>query len=247
MSKSTKDSHLPTVMDFPLMIKSRELLPFTEDTDPWNGLNKIYDHLALDFVYEDPLKVLRFLDNHDTERVIQQDIDSLQNWKQAITLLLTAPGIPQLYYGTELLMSGTREGGDGMIRKDMPGGFAGDKTDAFTRGGRTALQNEAFDYISSVCKWRKGSKAAAEGKMKHFMPDNGVYLYERKAGDDSFIVVMNGRDIENKTDMKRYAEIIPVGKRYRDVLTGEEIVLRGNGEDSFTFKPRETRILEPAD
>lgn len=238
------DTNLPTVMDFPLMIKSADLAPFVADTDPWNGLNKIYDHLALDYVYADPLKVLRFLDNHDTERVIQQDIDSLQNWKQALTLLLTAPGIPQLYYGTELLMSGTRKGGDGMIRKDMPGGFAGDTVNAFLRSGRTPLQNEAYDYIAAINKWRKGSKAAAEGKMTHFMPDNGLYLYERRAGDDSFVVIMNGRDIPLDLDMTRYSEIIPEGKTYRDVITNEEIILRpASGRKSFL--PRETRILIP--
>lgn len=244
LSKANGDTHLPTVMDFPLMIKSADLAPFTADTDPWNGLNKIYDHLALDYVYSDPLKVLRFLDNHDTERVIQNDIDSLDHWKQAITLLLTAPGIPQIYYGTELLMSGTRKGGDGMVRKDVPGGFPGDKTNAFTKEGRTKLQNEAYDYISAVNKWREGSKAAAEGKMKHFMPDNGLYVYERRAGDDSFIVVMNGRDKENEVDMSRYAEIIPEGKVYRDVVTGEIIELRPSGSKNRVFTPRETRILQ---
>lgn len=239
-------SNLPTVMDFPLMIKSADLAPFKADTDPWNGLNKIYDHLALDYVYDDPLKVLRFLDNHDTERVIQHDIDSLQNWKQAITLLLTIPGIPQIYYGTELLMSGTREGGDGMIRKDMPGGFPGDKVNAFTREGRTSIQNEAFDYMSALNKWRKGSKAAATGKMKHFMPDNGLYLYERNSGDDSFIVVMNGRDKEIEIDMSRYAEIIPENMEYLDVITGETITLRPAGNETIKFSPRETRILSPS-
>ncbi len=241
---SGKDTNLPTVMDFPLMLKVADLAPFKADTDPWNGLNKIYDHLALDFVYESPLRVLRFLDNHDTERVIQTDIDSLQQWKQAITLLLTVPGIPQIYYGTELLMSGTREGGDGMIRKDVPGGFPGDTTNAFTKEGRTQLQNEAYDYIAAINKWRKGNEAAAKGGMKHFMPDNGLYLYERRASDDAFVAVMNGRDIPIDVDMTRYQEVIPEGAEYRDVLTGEKIVLRQAGSDTHHFEPRETRILE---
>lgn len=243
LSKAAGDTNLPTVMDFPFMIKSADLAPYKEDTDPWNGLNKLYDHFALDYVYADPLKVLRFLDNHDTERVIQSDIDSLGSWKQAVTMLLTVPGIPQIYYGTELLMSGTRKGGDGNVRKDVPGGFPGDTVNSFTRAGRTPLQNEAYDYIAALNAWRKGSKAAAEGKMKHFMPDNGLYLYERKAGDDSFVVVMNGRDKANAVDMSRYAEIIPEGQKYRDVVTGETVVLRPeNGV--YEFAPRETRVLE---
>lgn len=239
------DTKLKNVMDFPLMTMVENLAPFTADTDPWNGLNKIYDHFALDFVFADPNYVLRFLDNHDTDRVIKSEIENLDSWKQAIAMLLTVPGIPQLYYGTELLMSGTREGGDGNIRKDMPGGFPGDTVNVFTREGRTPLQNEAFDYIAAVNKWRKGNTAAADGKFKHFMPTNGVYLYERANDKDAYVVVMNGKDSENKVEMTRYAESIPLGQKYRDVITGETIVLRPSDTDVYIFAPRETRILEP--
>lgn len=238
------DSNLPTVMDFPLMIKSRDMAPFREDTDPWHGLNSIYDHLALDYIYADPLKVLRFLDNHDTERFIQTMPDSLAQWKQAITLLLTAPGIPQLYYGTELLMSGTREGGDGMVRKDMPGGFPGDTVSVFTSAGRTPMQREAYDFISRLAGWRKGSRAVAEGSMLHFMPDNGAYLYVRRAGGDEVVVVLNGRDVPNEVDMSRYASAIPTGQRYSDVLTGEEVTLRPVS-DTLMLAPRQIYVLQP--
>lgn len=243
-SKIGFDTNLPVVMDFPYMIKSRNLEPYKEQTDPWNGLNKIYDHLALDYVYADPMKVLRFLDNHDTERMIQSPVDSLGAWKQAVTLLLTVPGIPQLYYGTELLMSGTREGGDGNVRRDVPGGFPGDSVNEFVASGRSDLQNEAFDYLAAVNKWRRHSKAVAEGGMKHFMPVNGLYLLQRKAGDDEAIVVLNGVDSENDVDMTRYTEIIPIGRRFRDVVSGEVITLI---PETFKrkFQPRETRILVP--
>ncbi len=238
------DSRLPVVMDFPLMIKSRELKPFTEETDPWNGLNKLYDHLALDYLYKDPLSVLRFLDNHDTERVILETPETLASWKQAILFLLTIPGIPQLYYGTELLMSGDRKEGDGNVRRDMPGGFPGDIVSVFSREGRSALQNEAFDYISAINRWRRQSKAIAEGDMKHFMPDNGIYLYTRRVPGEEIIIVLNGKDEPNNVDMSRYSEIIGKGTRYRDVLTGEEIVLRP-GDDNFTFSPRAALLLQP--
>ena len=239
------DTGLPVVMDFPLMIKSKDMAPFRENTDSWNGLNKIYDHLALDYVYPDPNSVLRFLDNHDTERFILTVPDSLAQWKQAIAMLLTVPGIPQLYYGTELLMAGDRSGGDGAIRRDMPGGFPGDTVNAFTREGRTELQNEAFDWIAAINKWRKGSKALT-GSMKHFMPTNGIYLYQRLSpdGQDEAIVVMNGQDNSQEVDMTRYLEIIPEGRKYRDVVTGETIELIPQSKKR-TFLPRETRILQP--
>ena len=239
-----EDTNLQVVMDFPLMIKSRGLAPYFEETDPWNGLNKIYDQIALDYVYPDPLNVLRFLDNHDTERVLLTLPDSLDQWKQAITVLLTIPGIPQLYYGTEVLMHGTREGGDGNVRKDMPGGFAGDTTTVFTREGRSALENEAVDYISALNHFRKTSGAIAKGGMKHFIPNNGIYLYQRANGDDKVVVMMNGRDEANEVDMERYQEIIPVGAKYKDVITGEIITVRPES-GKYNFAPRETRVLVP--
>lgn len=243
-SKRNPDTNLPVVMDFPFMIKCRDMAPFKAKTDPWNGLNTIYDHLALDYVYPDPMNVLRFLDNHDTERFILTEPETLGQWKQALTVLLTVPGIPQLYYGTELLMHGTREGGDGNVRKDMPGGFPGDKVNVFSREGRTELQNEAFDFISRLCGWRRGSKAIGEGGMKHFMPTNGVYLYERRSGDDVAVIMLNGTDETNDVDMTRYLEIIPEGKSYTDILTGERIVPVTQNR-RYSFKPREIRILVP--
>ena len=243
LSLKGEDTRLPVIMDFPLMIKSRNLGPYTEETDPWNGLNKIYDHLALDFIYPNPLQMLRFLDNHDTERVLLEVPENLDSWKQAITIILTVPGIPQIYYGTELLMAGDRRPGDGNVRRDMPGGFPGDTVNAFTRDGRTDLQNEAYDFMSKLLHWRKGSEAIAKGSMKHFMPTNGVYLYQRKYGDDEVIIGLNGISKDNEVDMSRYAEIIPAGSRYKDILTGEEVELLTD-DNKFRFAPREIRVLQ---
>lgn len=105
-------------MDFLISINGHKY--FDEETDPWNGLNHLYDHLAMDFLYPDPQKVLTFLDNHDTDRFLLAEPDSLGSWKQAVTFLLTSRGIPQLYYGTELLMNGSKEGSDGYVRRDFP-------------------------------------------------------------------------------------------------------------------------------
>lgn len=236
------DTRLPVIMDFPLMIAVRDMEPFREDTDPWNGLNKIYDHMALDYVYADPMKVLRFLDNHDTERFILNEPENLDRWKQAVAMLLTIPGIPQLYYGTELLMAGDRKPGDGNVRRDIPGGFPGDTRNEFIRSGRSDLQNEAYDYISRLCTWRKGSEAVATGGMKHFMPTNGVYLYTRGGDDAPVVVMLYGRDEDDYIDMSRYAEVIVPGEVYEDVVTGERVVpVPENGVRPF--KARETRVL----
>ncbi|MDE6511197.1 MAG: cyclomaltodextrinase C-terminal domain-containing protein, partial [Muribaculaceae bacterium] len=219
-----------------------DLKPFKVDSQSWNGINKVYDHFALDYVYANPMNVLRFLDNHDTDRFILEMPEDLDAWKQAIALLLTAPGIPQLYYGTELLMNGSKEGSDGFVRRDMPGGFKGDKENHFEAAGRSDLQNEAFDFIAAVNNWRKTSDAIGKGDMKHFMPTNGVYLYRRKYGPEEAIVILNGKDEDIDLDMSRYAEIIKEGNRYTDILSGESVVLR-DGEKPLKLPARATKIL----
>lgn len=237
------DSYLPTVMDFPFMILSREAKVYNEETGPWDGgYHKVYDHMGLDFVYPDPDKVLRFLDNHDTERFITSMPENLDGWKQAVTLLLTIPGIPQLYYGTELLMNGTRQGGDGMVRLPVPGGFPGDTVSQFERTGRSEMQNEAYDYLSKLLKWRRGSKAVAGGSMKHFATNGPLYLYERRDGDsgEQVVVMLYGSAEPGEVEMDRYAEVFRPGDRYRDVMTGEEITI----SPKMKFDGRTTRILQ---
>lgn len=233
---------LPTVMDFVLCLNARDA--FNEDTQGREGLNKIYDHLSLDFIFPDTSKILTFLDNHDTDRFLETLPDSLDKWKQAQALLLTTRGIPQIYYGTEILMNGTRaNGGDGMIRLDMPGGFPGDTVSVFTAEGRTILQNEAFDFLSKLLNYRRGNKAISEGSLKHFIPEDGIYTYERRHGDRQVVVMMNGRDVPVTKSMQQTAEVLPLGARYRDVLTERIVTI----EPELEFAPRELLILEPVE
>ncbi|MDE6018759.1 MAG: glycoside hydrolase family 13 protein [Muribaculaceae bacterium] len=236
------DTRLPVVMDFPLSILCADLKPFKVDSQAWNGINEVYDHFALDYVYANPMNVLRFLDNHDTDRFILEMPDNLDTWKQAMAMLLTVPGIPQIYYGTELLMNGSKEGSDGYVRLDVPGGFKGDKENQFEASGRSDLQNEAYDFIATVNNWRKTSKAIGKGDMKHFMPTNGVYLYRRKYGSEEAIVILNGKDEDLDLDMSRYAEIIKDGESYTDIFSGENVVLR-NGDKKLHLPGRATKIL----
>lgn len=234
------NTNLPTVMDFVLSISARKA--FSEQTDPWNGLNTIYDHLALDYLFPNPQKILTFLDNHDTDRFLLEEPKDLGWWKQALTFLLTSRGIPQLYYGTELLMHGKKEGSDGYVRLDFPGGFPGDQINAFTPEGRTPMQNEAHDFLAKVLNWRKGkaNEVIAKGSLKHFMPTNGVYLYERRLGDKQIIIMLNGNDNENTIEMDRYKEILPIGTTMHDMLTNSSVTI----DDEMTLAPRAIYILE---
>lgn len=234
------DTRLPSVMDFRLTTQGHKY--FDEPTTPWTGLNGLYDHLAMDFLFPEPQKILTFLDNHDTDRFLLSEPDNLDTWKQAVSFLLTSRGIPQIYYGTELLMNGSKEGSDGYVRRDFPGGFPGDTVDAFTPEGRTPIQNEAWDYLSSLLKWRRdtANEVIAKGTLKHFMPINCAYVYERRLGDRQVVVMINGTDQPLDLDMARYAEILPAGTKLHRSLGGEDVEIA----ETMTLAPRETLLLQ---
>lgn len=235
-----RETELPTVMDFLISINGHKY--FEEETDPWNGLNHLYDHLAMDFLYPDPQKVLTFLDNHDTDRFLLAEPDSLGSWKQAVAFLLTSRGIPQLYYGTELLMNGSKEGSDGYVRRDFPGGFPGDTINAFKPEGRTAMQNEAWNFMSKLLHWRRGeaNEVIAKGSLKHFMPQNGMYVYRRKLGDKEVTVLMNGTSKPLTVTMERTLEILPYGTRLHDIISDEDVTIA----EKMTFAPRQVMVLQ---
>lgn len=235
------DPELDTVMDFVLMLKGREA--FSGETGQWGGgLNDIYQHLALDFLFENPSRILTFLDNHDTDRFLLETPEDLGWWKQAMAFLLTSRGIPQIYYGTEILMNGSKEKSDGYIRLDMPGGFPDDsgEVNAFTGEGLTEQQHEAFDFMSKLLNWRRGNDVIAKGSLKHFVPLQGVYVYERKLGDKQVVVLMNGTDHEVNMQMEQTAEVLPYGSVYTDFLTGKPVTI----SETMTFPPRALLILE---
>lgn len=220
-----KNSNLPTVMDFPLtdlMTKA-----FDEETTEWSGgLYRLYDYHTQDFVYANPMSLLTFLDNHDTSRFCKNEEDSknITRYKQAMTYLLTTRGIPQIYYGTEILMAADKSEGDGYLRRDFPGGWEGDKVNCFTREGRTELQNEAFDYTRKLLNFRKGNEAICKGTMKHFAIRNGIYVYERKYNDSSVVVVMNGTDENQTLNLAPYKEVLPKSEA-TDFITGKKVAL----------------------
>ena len=234
-----KNSNLPTVMDFPLTDLMSKA--FDEETTEWSGgLYRLYDYHTQDLVYANPMNLLIFLDNHDTSRFCknEEDAKNIVRYKQAITYLLTTRGIPQIYYGTEILMAADKSEGDGCLRRDFPGGWKGDKVNCFTAEGRTDLQNEAFDYTRKLLNFRKGNEAICKGKMKHFSICKGVYVYERKYNDKSVVVFMNGTDEKQTLSLVPYREILPSSSP-TDFISGKNIVL----DEEITLDSRETLLL----
>ena len=234
-----RNSNLPTVMDFPLNALMN--IAFDEESGEWGGgLYRLYDYLTQDLVYANPMNLLTFLDNHDTARFYKkaEDTTNLTRYKQALTFLLTTRGIPQIYYGTEILMAADKSEGDGMLRRDFPGGWAGDATDCFTAQGRTALQNEAFDFTRRLLQWRKGNEVIGKGSLKHFSIANGTYVYERSYQGHSVVVIMNGTDAAQTLDLTPYREVLPQAEA-KDFFTEKTVKL----EQDLQLQPRETLLL----
>lgn len=221
------NSNLPTVMDFPLQALINQA--FDEETGGWGGgLYKLYDYQTQDLVYANPMNLLTFLDNHDTSRFAQTDemAKNLKRYKQAMVFLLTTRGIPQIYYGTEILMTGDKGKGDGDLRKDFPGGWQGDTRNCFAKNGRTALENEAFEFTRQLLNWRKGNQVIGKGSLKHYSIQNGVYVYQREFNGKSVVIIMNGTDDSKELDLAPYQEILP-RENALDVLTGKNVNLSG--------------------
>jgi len=236
-----KNTYLPTVMDFPLMEHMNRA--FDEETTDWNGgLCRLYEYLSQDIVFADPMNLLTFLDNHDTSRFYRSEADTknLNRYKQALVFLLTTRGIPQIYYGTEILMAADKANGDGALRCDFPGGWQNDTHNYFDAANRTPLQNEAFSYLKKLLQWRKGNEVIAKGKLKHFAPSKGIYAYERKQGDKSVVVLLNGTDREQTISLDTYREILPDTSAYnvledKKVELGKDLTLPSRGIYLLSF------------
>lgn len=238
---SKENSYLKTVMDFSFFDKLSQAK--NEETDPWwQGLNRLYNSFVYDYLYEDPTHVMAFIDNHDTDRFLGNGKDTLA-LKQALALLMTVRRIPQLYYGTEILMNGTKEVTDGNVRKDFPGGFPGDKRNAFTKEGRTRAENGMFNWLSRLLHWRNGNETIIRGYQTQFIPYNGIYVITRRWHRNTVMTILNGTSKEAVLEVARYAELFDDGQdvsHVQDVATGRYYDLTKN----LKLKPRQSLVLE---
>ncbi|WP_243406367.1 glycoside hydrolase family 13 protein [Siphonobacter curvatus] len=208
-------SNLPGAIDFQIYNASNEALN--------QNINRWYETLGQDLLYEDPYRNLIFLDNHDLDRFYSVIGENLDKYKMGITFLLTTRGIPQLYYGTELLMKNFKNPSDAEVRKDFPGGFANDPTNKFTAAGRTATENEAFTYVRTLANFRKTSTALQTGKLTQFLPLDGIYAYFRHDTKGTVMILMNANTTKKTIDTDRFRERMNGFSSAKNVLTGARI------------------------
>ncbi len=221
-------SWLPSVMDFPL--QDALVKAINEDEGWGSGLKKLYEVLAGDFIYGDPSNLVIFADNHDMSRIFTQLGHDIDKWKMAMTVILTTRGIPQIFYGTELLMQNPDTDDHGVIRSDFPGGWEGDASSGFTGEGLTEAQQNAQQFIRDLLQLRQSHSTLFSGEMTHFAPFDGTYVYFRhnEDTDTQLMVVINKGDTQ-ELNLRRFAERLSDGSRIRRVdVTGAKQVALGD-------------------
>ena len=235
-----ENTYLNTVMDFTFY--DRMNMAKTEDTDDWwKGLNRIYNTFVYDKLYANPSNVLAFLDNHDTDRFLGETNDTLA-LKQGLALLLTVNRIPQIYYGTEILMKGTKKITDGHVRRDFPGGFPGDTRNAFTAEGRTKAENAMFNWLSKLLHWRQNNDVIIKGKQTQFIPWKGVYVMHHEYNGRHVLVILNGKSEEAEMETARYKECFTSTVTATDVTSKRRYTL--STDSNIKLRPKQTLILE---
>lgn len=235
---SGHDAQMPSMMDFPIHEALRTAL--NEDETWGTGIIRLYETLANDFIYPDPFNLVIFAENHDTSRIYSWLNEDVDLFNMAMVYIATMRGIPQFYYGSEILMTSPRERDDGAVRADMPGGWKGDTKNAFTGKGLSEKERDAQDYLKRLLNWRKQSQIIHRGKLQHFAPVDGVYVYVRYLDDKAVMVLLNKNKQEKAINLQRFDSFLKGRKSAWDVMQDKSITL----QDSMRLAAKSATILE---
>lgn len=222
-NKDGYKSNLKSTMDFAMQ---RAVVEGLNEEEQWDkGLVKLYEGLANDFAYASPKDIMVFPDNHDMSRIFTQMRGDVPNTKAALGYFLTMPRIPQVYYGTEILMDDFANPGDhGLIRTDFPGGWPGDTVNAFTGTGLTEAQKNMQQFLKKILNYRKKSEAIQNGKTVHFAPENGTYFLFRVSGNETVVHIINKNKNPQKINLSRFEEMGLKGKTLKNIISGDILV-----------------------
>jgi glycosidase len=232
------NSCMPSLMDFPLQVTLNKSLI---DEETWGtGMNKLYEIIALDYIYPEPNNLVIFGDNHDMDRFYTQIKEDFDLFKMGIIYLATTRGIPQIYYGTEILMENTdHPHHHGVIRTDFPGGWETDSKNAFTGENLSDKEKEAQSFIKNLLSWRKNAKVVHYGKLMHYSPKDGMYVYFRYNNNEKVMVVLNKDVKDRKINSENYPEMLNEDKNAYNILTDKEFSL-----DKIIIPARSAAIFE---
>jgi glycosidase len=231
-------SNCPSPNDFVLYNATNAAL---NEKFGWSeGFSRWYSTLAMDLVYEDASLNMTFLDNHDNNRFFSVIGENMNKFRQGIAFLLTTRGVPQLYYGTEVLMKNFKDPSDAEVRRDFPGGWPGDAANKFTAAGRTPAENEAFNFVKTLANYRKSSPSLQQGFLQQFHPRDGIYVYFRYTEAQAVMVVMSQNDAAKTITTERFAERLAGYTRGKNVLDGAAV----NDLKSIVVPPMSVQVIE---
>jgi neopullulanase len=217
-------SNLQATTDFQLLFYGIQAA-LTQPFGWTEGLNKLYNTTAQDFVYKNPMRQVIFLDNHDLPRFYSVLNEDTAKYKMALAWLLTFRGIPQLYYGNEILMEGTTSPNDGYVRLDFKGGWLTDSVNKFTAAGRTAKENDVFNYLTTLANFRKNSPALTTGKLMQYVPEDGVYVYFRYNDRQTVMCVVNPQEKPSTIRLERFVERMKGFTKAYNIATQQSFTL----------------------
>ncbi|MBL0745611.1 alpha-amylase family glycosyl hydrolase [Chryseolinea lacunae] len=226
-------SNLPGATDFQTVFSIVASMQNAND-----GLNRFYAMLSNDFAYKDPMKMVTFLDNHDMTRFYTQVGEDLDKYKIGLGWLLTGRGIPQLYYGDEVLMKGATHPADGWVRLDFPGGWKGDKKNAFTGENLSAIEKQTQEFLKTLANFRKHSSAIRTGKLMQYIPQDGLYVYFRYDDAQTLMCVINLNEASKNVSLSDYAE------RTKSFVGGKDVVSGKAFGSTFSISGKSMLIIE---
>ena len=239
-----KDNHdgytscLKSAMDFPL---NAVLASAMSAEESWSkGFSEIYEVLANDFLYPNPMNMVIFPDNHDMSRIYTRVNEDLNAYRRALIFVATARGIPQLFYGTEILMANPGTDSHGIIRSDFPGGWQGDEKNAFTNQNLSEEEISNKDFVSKLFSWRRGSDVIHQGQTMHFIPEDGTYVYFRYLDQNQVMIVLNKNEDAHSLNLDRFTERLGDATRGIDILSDKPLDLSG----SLLLEPHQSMIIE---
>lgn len=231
-------SGLPSLMDFPV---SDAVPAVLQEPDGWDtGLGRLYELIAGDFVYPDPMNLLIFPDNHDRSRIFSVLKEDLDLWKTSMIFTATTRGIPQFFYGTEVLMKSPVVRDDGLLRGDFPGGWPADNINGFTGQGLSQDQQDAQQTLRRLLNWRKRHSAVTAGKLTHYIPQACTYVYFRHDAAKSAMVVINKCASDSELDLTRFSASLQGRTRGTNVLTDQTVGL----QQPLKLRARQSVVLD---
>lgn len=223
-----KPSNISFMLDYPLQRSIVNSLGLHENTENYD-LSLLYKNLVNDYLYSEPNNMVVFLDDNTLSRSFSQFNHDFDTWKMAYSYLMVTRGIPQIYYGSEVLLSDDLKSGKVTGQDlDFPGGWRSDKVSGFEKNGLTQNQIEAQIFLKKILNWRKGNEVFHDGKLMHFAPtkDHPFYCLVRYNKDKMVLLFLNN-DAKKKTIiLKKYINEVPSKSKNGiavDVINGNQI------------------------